>query len=132
MFVYDVRAGRLVGNKRELSIQLDPFEPVIYAVSPRKAPELVLRSPERIARGTTAHVGISFDGQISAATHILHVEVTDPASHSVPFYSGNLRAPSGRAVWTIPVAHNDATGRWAVQVKDLLTGQTRTAAFEIF
>jgi len=132
MFVYDVRAGRLVGNKRELSIQLDPFEPVIYALSTRKAPELVLRSPERIARGATGYIGISFDGRTSAATHILHVEVTDPAGHQKSFYSGNLRAPSGQAVWTIPVAHNDATGRWAVQVKDLLTGQTRTAAFEIF
>jgi hypothetical protein len=132
MFVYDVRAGSLLGNKRELSIQLDPFEPVVYALWVRQAPDLVVRTPERVARGEIGYLGFSFNGHTSAATHILHVEVNDPAGRVVPFYSGNLRAPSGHAVWAIPVACNDAAGKWSVHVKDLLTGQTRTAGFEIF
>jgi hypothetical protein len=132
MFVYDVRAGTLLGNKRELSIHLDPYEPVVYALWIRQAPELVVRAPARVARGETGYLGFSFNGSTSAATHILHLEVTDPSGHIVPFYSGNLRAPTGHAVWAIPVAHNDAAGNWTVHVKDLLSGQTRTAGFEIF
>ena len=132
MFVYDVRAGSLLGNKRELSIQLDPFEPVIYALSVRQAPELVVRTPQRVARGEIGYLGFSFNGHTSAATHILHVEVLDPSGRVVPFYSGNLRAPFGHAVWAFPVAYNDAAGKWSVHVKDLLTGQTRSAGFEIF
>lgn len=132
MFAYDVRAGRFLGNKRELSLQLDPYEPVIYALSVRTAPELVIRAPERIARGETGYLGISFNGRTSAATHIMHVEVSDPSGRLVPSYSGNLRAPSGRAVWAIPVAYNDPAGQWNVRVKDLLTAQIQNAAFEIF
>ena len=132
MFVYDVRTSSFAGPKRELSVQLDPYEPVIYALSHRKMPDIVLHPPDRIARGTTASVGVSFDGHTPATTHILHVEVTDPSGHPLPFYSGNLRAPSGRAAWAIPVAYNDPTGKWTVEVKDLLTGRTQSAAFEIF
>ena len=132
MFVYDVRAARLVEKTKELHIQLDPYEPLIYALSVRKAPELVVRAPERIERGATGRFGVSFNGPSSAAIHILHVEVIDPTGRVVSYYSGNLRAPAGRAAWTVPVAYNDAAGAWSIKVKDLLTAQTRTAEFQVF
>jgi hypothetical protein len=89
-------------------------------------------APGRIARGETGHVGISFDGLTPAAVHVLHVEVTDPAGRALAGYSGNLRAPRGRAVWSIPVAYNDVAGIWHVRVKDLLSGVARIAAVEVF
>ena len=64
--------------------------------------------------------------------HILHVDVTDPSGREVSFYSGNIRAPQGRAEWPLPIAHNDAGGKWDVRVKDLLSGESRTAAIEVY
>lgn len=132
LFVYDLRAGKLLGSARELSIQLDPYEPVIYALSAKRLPGLVIRAPDRIARGETANLGISFDGSTPAAMHLLHIEVSDPEGRVVPFYSGNLRAPEGYAAWAIPVAYNDAPGNWRVRVRDMLTGETGSVACEVF
>ncbi len=130
--VYDVRAAKAVGTTRELNVVLDPYEPVIYAMSREPLPDLALSAPARVACGETGRARISFGAVTPAAVHILHVEVTDPAGHMVRHYSGNVRAPLGRAVWEIPIASNDATGMWQLRAHDLLSGQTRTANIEVF
>lgn len=129
--VYELRTGKVLGRQRELRFDLDPYQPVIYAVSAEPLPALTVSAPTRIARGETGHLGISF-GHTPAAVHVLHVEVTDPAGRAISGYSGNVRAPQGRAVWSIPVAFNDAVGTWHVRVKDVLSGVTRTTAVEVF
>jgi hypothetical protein len=130
--VYDLRTGKTLGKQRELRVELDPYEPVLYTVSAEPLPPLTLSAPGRVARGETGHLGIRFDGPTPAAVHVLHVEVTDPDGRALPSYSGNIRAPRGRAVWSIPVAYSDTAGTWHVRVKDLLSGVTRTAAVEVF
>jgi hypothetical protein len=132
MFAYDVRAGKVLGAVRELSVQLDPYEPIIYALTTKRLPGLVVRAPGRIPRGETGVISILFSGRTPAATNVLHVEVSDPSGRVIPFYSGNLRAPWGHAVWQIPVAYNDDPGNWSVRVKDLLTGESQNAVTEIF
>jgi hypothetical protein len=130
--VYDLRAGKALGIQHEVNVDLDPYEPVIYAVSAEPLPALIVEAPRRVARGETGHLGISFGGPTPAAVHVLHVEVTDSAGHPISCYSGNVRAPHGRAVWSIPVAYNDSVGMWHVRVKDLLSGATQTLAVEVF
>jgi len=132
LLVYDVRSGKSLGSQGELRVGLDPYEPVIFALSTNGFPEMTVRAPERVARGETGDAGISFDGGTPAATHVVHVEVTDAGGRMIPFYSGNLLAPAGHGAWSIPVAHNDTTGKWKVRVRDLLTGETRNAEFEVF
>jgi len=132
MFAYDVRANKVLGSHRELTVQLEPYEPVIYALSRRPQPHLMLRAPDRTARGETAYIGISLDGAASAQVHIVHLEVTDPSGRVVSCYSGNLRAPGGYAAWAIPVAYNDLTGKWNVRAKDVLTGDIQIAPLEIY
>jgi hypothetical protein len=60
------------------------------------------------------------------------VEVVDPAGKVVSHYSGNVLAPNGRCDKLLPLAINDAPGRWVVRVKDVLSGQTQISAFEVF
>jgi hypothetical protein len=60
------------------------------------------------------------------------VEVADPSGKVLPQYSGNLLAPEGRAAKSLPLAQNDPAGRWEVRVKDLLSGETRTSAVEVY
>jgi len=130
--VYDVRAAKALGKTRELHVELDPYEPVIYAVYPDPLPDLTLTVPARVARGGTGRARISFSAVTPAAVHILHVDVTDPGGRLVRHYSGNVQAPLGHAVWELPFAHNDATGTWHLRARDLLSGQTRTADIEVF
>jgi len=130
--VYDVRAAKALGKTRELNVDLDPYEPVIYAVCRESLPDLTLSAPARVPRGETGRARISFAALTPAAVHILHLEVTDPAGQLVRHYSGNVRAPLGHAVWELPLAHNDATGTWHLRAQDLLSGQTKTASIEVF
>jgi hypothetical protein len=131
LFVYDVRARKALGKLGKLNLNLDPYEPTIYAVSRAPLPALRVSVPARIAPGETARVAIRFDAPTPAETHVLHVEVTGPDGKLVRHYSGNLPAPAGRALWDIPLAYNDAAGVWHIQVHDLLSGQTTVAAIEV-
>jgi hypothetical protein len=130
--VYDVRAAKFLGKTRALHVELDPYEPVIYALSTEMVPDLLLSAPARVSRGETGRARISFGAGTPAAMHILHVDVTNPAGQPVRHYSGNVRAPMGRAVWELPIASNDATGVWHLRAHDLLSGQTRTANIEVY
>ena len=130
--VYNLRAAKPLGRQREIRVDLDPYEPVIYAISAEPLPALTISGPVRLTRGETGHLGTSFGDLTPAAVHVLHVTVMDPAGHIVSAYSGNVCAPHGRAVWSIPVAYNDAAGRWHVRVNDLLSGATQTSALEVF
>jgi hypothetical protein len=62
----------------------------------------------------------------------MHIEVTNPSGESIEYYSGNIRAPRAAGVKLLPIAANEAPGRYEVRVRDLLTGNARTAAFEVY
>jgi hypothetical protein len=113
-------------------VQLDPYEPAIFAVATEAIPELRISAPARVARGETGQIGCALGGFTPAQTHVLHVEITDPSGKPVTYYSGNVLAQRGRAVWRLPVAMSDPAGKWNVRVKDLLTGQTHSATIEVF
>jgi hypothetical protein len=130
-FVYDLRARKAVGSLKQLQVTLDPYEPAIFAIAPSPMPRLAMSAPARVRRGDTALIGIGFAAATPAAVHVLHVDVVNPSEDTVACYSGNLLAREGRAGKLIPIAMNDPTGSWKIRVRDVLTGQTETSAFEV-
>ena len=130
-YIYDVRAGKALGKRKQLTIPLDPFEPTVLSVSPIPLPALALSAPSRLRRGQSGQVGLSFSGSTPAAAHVFHMDVVDPAGKIVPHYSGNVLAPGGRADRLLPLALSDQVGNWTIRVKDLLTGQTQTKSIEV-
>ncbi len=131
-YVVDIRRAKALGRTTSVSVELDPYEPSIFAISPEPMPDLRVAAPARIAKGQTGRIGCSFGATTPAAMHVLHIDVDDPSGKPVPHYSGNLLAPHGRAAWTLPIAWNDPAGAWRVRVKDLLTGQARDARIDIY
>jgi len=131
MYVYDIRKGKALGQTKELRVSIDPYEPSVFALSPLPFPDFRVNAPHQIRRGETARIGLSPTSSSPAGTHVLHVEVTDPSGKTVRYYSGNVIAPGGTAEKAIPFAANDATGKWTVHVKDLLSGQERTETIEL-
>jgi hypothetical protein len=132
MYLYDVRAAKSLGMRKEITVALDPYEPAIFAASPFPIPELRISAPARVRRGDTGQIGLSFQARSSAATHLLHIDVADPSGKIVSYYSGNLLAAGGRASRLLPLAVNDPAGKWEVRVKDLLSGQSASAAVEVY
>jgi len=132
MYVYDLRAAKALGRRKEIAVTLDPYEPAIFAASAAPLAEMRVAAPARLGRGENGQIAVSFATRSPAATHLLHVDVVDPLGKISPCYSGNLLAGSGRTAKLLPLAVNDAAGKWEIRVKDLLSGQSATAAIEVF
>ena len=131
MSVYDVRKAESLGRRQEMEVALDPYEPAIFAVSAVALPKLELHAPGVVKRGETGRIGLAFAGDTPAATHVLRADVMDSAGNEVPYYSANVIAPRGRAALVLPLAQNDRTGTWRVRVRDMLSGQTKTALVDV-
>ena len=133
MVVFDVRARKALGRTKQLSLTIEPFEPTLLALSPVALPGIQLTAPARVARGEMASVAVrTVDATTPAATHIVHIDVTDPDGKPAPQYSGNLQAPGGTAQRWLPIAQNDKPGKWAIRAHDVLGGGTATAEFEVY
>src|SRR6185312_12401014 len=100
--------------------------------SPTAIPALRLSTPARVERGTVARIGVSFGGETRAQAGVFHIDVLNPAGQEVNYYSGNILAKSGSGEKALPLATNETTGVWTVKVHDLLSGQKKTATFEVF
>jgi hypothetical protein len=131
MYIYDVRASKTLGRQKEITVTLDPYEPAIFAASPVAVAELEISAPRRIQRGESAQIGLGFAHASPAATHVFHLDVIDPAGKTLDYYSGNIIASHGHAAKLLPLAFNDARGKWTLRVHDLLSGQARTIAMEV-
>src|SRR5215467_11875052 len=129
-FVSSVRAARPLGKRARLSIDLDPYEPVLLTLSPQPLPRLTVTGPRRLGLGETGVYRLALEGS-PAAVHVVRVDVVDPAGRRVPQYSGNLLAPRGRASLTLPLALNDPPGKWTVQATDVLSGQVRSSVVNV-
>jgi hypothetical protein len=129
--LYDLRAKKSLGRRRNLQLVLDPFEPTLFALSDRGLPRPSLHAPARATQGATATVRIGLRGRSGAAFQPLHVEVEDPAGKVVPWYSGNLAVGAETISRPIPLALNDPVGTWRIRVTDVLSGQSATASMTV-
>ena len=131
-YLYDVRTTKAQGKNKQITVQLDPYEPTIFAVSPVAVPALTLSVPARLGCGETGEIGLSFSTISPAAVYVFHVDVVDPSGKIVSQYSSNLLGPNGHAAKLLPLAVNDSTGKWEIRAKDLLSGQTQVSSVEVF
>jgi len=131
-YVYDVRAAKPMGKRKQVTVQLDPYEPTIFSISPIALPSLAVSAPARLGRGQSGQLGMGFSGSSPASAHVFHVDVLDPAGEIVPHYSGNTLGSNGRVDKLLPLALNDHPGHWTIRVKDMLTGQTQSKSVEVF
>ncbi len=129
---YDVRNGKPLGRKKEVSLTLDPYEPAVLAFSATELPAFRLTAPGRIKRGDAAVINVRTASGSSADIHVFHIDVTPPDDKPASQYSGNVLANRGVAAKVWPVAVNDTPGKWTVRARDILTGREETAAVEIF
>lgn len=131
LHTWSIRTGESMGRQKQLTVTLDPFEPAIFGFSDQPMPELTVAAPDRAKRGATCLVGLGFRSDTPADAHVFHIEAIDPAGKPLAAYSGNVRAPHGKAAWRLPFANNDPSGAWQLRAGDAMTGQTRTIRMEV-
>ena len=129
-WLYNVRTGESLGQKSSVQVTLTAYEPVVLTASPMKMPALQVFAPEQTARGTNLTMGIAVPGT-AGDRHVFHVDVLDPSGNKMLNYSGNLIAQHGAGHKLIPLAVSDATGKWTIRVRDLISGQTETRSVTV-
>ena len=123
MYLYDTRAHKALGEKKQIALTVDPYDPTILVASDTPLPEMQVSVPDHIERGSVADVAVHAT-PAQADVSIFHVDVLDPQGNHILYYSGNLIARQGGGVHSIPFAANDIPGKWTVIVRDLMSGQS--------
>ncbi len=128
--VYNLLTQRALGETDRVTIDLDPGQPAILALSPKPLAAPEIDGPVQARLGENAEFSIRVDP--AEAPGVIHVEVTDPSGRPILHYSGNiLAAARGAAVKLLPLALNDQSGIWKIRATDVLSGQTATAELKV-
>jgi hypothetical protein len=109
-------------------LKLDRVEPVLLTVSEKPLPSPSIIGPR------AAHLGEMLEYRIAPGAGgrgVLHLDVVGPEGATIADYSGNVFADHAGAVRVLPLAFNDKTGAWKIQMRDLLSGATATAELQV-
>jgi beta-galactosidase len=128
-FVYDIRAGRPVGEGRvsEWDATIERGWPLVYALLPYEVTAVEVQTPEQAVRGQTAHAQVNVrvsEGRPDA--HVVRMDVFAPGSDVAHReYSQNVLVRSDAGYRTdIPFALSDERGEWRLLFRDVASGVT--------
>lgn len=125
MYLYDMRERKALGQKRMLTVTVNPYEPILLAAAASPLPELQVSVPSEARRGDLIQLGFDLP-HTPASVDVVHVDVLDPQGERAITYSGNVFTKNGHGIATIPFAVNDAAGKWTIKVHDLLSGREQS------
>ncbi len=118
--VHDLRTGWALGKRDRITIDLDPIEPTLLALSDRPLAPPAISGPAGAQLG--ANVELVVRSSEPSAFDVVHVDVIDPDGRVVRHYSQNLFTRGGSAAMLLPLAVNDKTGVWEIRARDALSG----------
>jgi hypothetical protein len=131
--VYDLRAGKYLGKTDHIDATLRWGRANFYAALPYRLEGLkVALSSSAPEAGTRLKATVSLGApRSSRARHAVWVEVIAPDA-SMPFWGRQvLLLENGTGDAVLPIAYNDAPGRWRVRATELFSRQTVEAAYTI-
>jgi hypothetical protein len=130
MYLYDVRGRKTLGQKRTLTVTVNPYEPIILAAAPGPLPELRVSAPSEARRGDLVQLGFDVP-HTPASVDVIHLDVLDPQGKRAITYSGNVFTKDGHAMKIIPLAFNDDAGKWTIKIHDLLSGREQSFPLDV-
>jgi hypothetical protein len=127
--VYDLRARSLLGTVKSLELAIDRVTPALLALSTDPGPAPAISGASRAIAGGTATLTFSLPQRKGAA--VLRVEVVDPQGEVVPERSANILLRGAPVAKPFEFAASDATGKWQIRARDVLTGETAVQSLEV-
>jgi hypothetical protein len=122
MRVYDLRRHADLGELSRLPLELDPFEPVLLALSPAPLPAPTVAASNHGDGAVRLEFGL--ERRSPAARHVFHVEFLDPQGQPLPSHGANIAVAGDHVVPELPPTGDDPAGSWTVRATDLLSGQS--------
>lgn len=132
--IYDVLRGEYIGHDDGLKRSVTPGVPHLFSALPYKVDRVLVNgSSESVTAGDTLsfEITLATEGAGRSGKHVFRVELTDPAGNPARHYAANVTAPAGRAEYVIPIAFNDAPGKWKLHARDVVTGVRAEASFVV-
>jgi hypothetical protein len=125
--LYDVRAGKYLGETAEISIPAAEKPQPVHLFSLHTSPvaEVDLQTAGQGTRGETLalQVGVRFrDETLTPSNRLLRIDATDPAGNEMMHYRKFVSQIGSVGESEIPFAYNDPAGEWTLAATDVATG----------
>lgn len=127
--VYDVRAGKYLGEVSSHKTQMTPGVAQLYALLPYKVSQVNVQATAPKGEPVVYTAKVAATG--APVAHVLRVEVVGPDGKERPWYAKNLTTAQGTAQGTINLALSDEPGTWKIVARDVATGTTGTGTFKV-
>lgn len=123
-YVYDIRTGKYKGYSTE-KIQdiIKPGEAKVYGILPYRVEGIDVEVKGNSVRGGT----ITVEGNLKTSenkepgTHIVAIRLYNSDGKEVEPYRNKVKTEKGRFKCQIPIALNDKTGKWKIEVEDIVS-----------
>ena len=131
--VYDARSGRYLGRISSVRDTLQPTRGKVYSLLPYQVRGLGARAG-RAARGQDLVVDVKMATSAPVGPddlHVLRVSVISPGGKEVTALRrlASIRGGAGQVL--LPLAHDDAPGRWTVRLQDTATCVASTVTVDM-
>ncbi len=133
LYVYDVRQRLALGQLSVITDTLGPADAKIYALLPYRVGDLGVASKSRVYKQGEEVIfqveAKAVGGKIG--DHVFRIDIMGPDGRPVEAYGVNALSAGGRYQGKILTALNDQRGQWNIRVRDITSGMTSAATFEI-
>jgi len=131
--VYDLRAQKYLGNVTEINTALRWGRANFFMALPYeiKGVEVALSSAEpKPGQVITADIRLQIPAQ-AKERHAVWVEITDPQGQDALWGRQVVILNNGAAQVQVPVAYNDAPGKWTLRATELFSNKSAEASWSI-
>ncbi len=113
--------------------EVERSSPLVVARLPYKVGSVVLRVPESAGAGSTMKIQAAVQDHNGRPRpgHVIRIQVLGPDKAERPHYGAWLDGDQLEQTWQIPLALNDAPGRWTITATDVISGLSATKTFEL-
>jgi len=130
--IYDVRAGKLLGNTSVVPLPKDSPRVRLFALLPDVTKKLELTVSSKVRRGENVSITCKLDaGRCNPAGRIVRLSLIRPDRVEATPYRRYLKLMTDRVTVQVPTAFNDPTGGWTVIATDVATGTVGKGAFTL-
>ncbi|WP_127579419.1 beta-galactosidase trimerization domain-containing protein [Paenibacillus koleovorans] len=132
--VYSIRDKAYLGFTDRVEVDLPHGEACLFSILPVAVNGVhVELAAQRVQRGETVQAVIRVDSERPNGSygHVLNVNVYNPAGEYEGIYSENRSVDASGGEWSWSMPFNAQAGEWTIVAKDVATGVSARAVFEV-
>ena len=131
--VYDVRAGKHLGNVAQFNTALAPSQAKVFALLPARATAVAVW-PNRAAFARGESVTCKVDvapAPLKECGLVIRVEVIGPDGKPLPYYTRKMVVGTAGASGVVPLCLNEKPGAYRLVATEVATGLQGSAGFVV-